>query len=271
MSPDNFEFFAQLLKQRSGQVVSRDKLYLIESRLLPLAKQRGINNIDELVSSLRLRPDESLLRQVTEAMTINESFFFRDTYPFDQFRNFVLPSLLKSRASQKRIRIWCAAASTGQEPYSLAMILKEEAFKLTGWNVDIFATDLSREVLERARQGVYNQFEVKRGLPAAMLNKYFTKQGDNWQISAQIRSMVTFQEFNLLNNMAALGKFDVVFCRNVLIYFERETKRNILKNIAQLLAPDGFLYLGSTETILGLSETFHQHPSQRGIYCADCK
>jgi chemotaxis protein methyltransferase CheR len=266
MRPDDFDFIAQILKKRSGLVISNDKLYLLESRLLPVARRRGIQSMDELVSSIRLRPDETLLRDITEAMTTNESFFFRDTRPFDQFRNFTLPELLKSRASQKRIRIWCAAASTGQEPYSIAMILKEEAYKLSGWKVEILATDLSREVLERARLGIYNQFEVQRGLPTAMLNKYFTKVKDDWQINAEIRSMVTYKEFNLLNNMIGLGKFDVIFCRNVLIYFDQETKGMVLDNMAKLLPEDGFLYLGGTETILGISESFKQTSGQRSIY-----
>jgi chemotaxis protein methyltransferase CheR len=267
MKPEDFDFIAQILKKRSGLVVAKDKLYLLESRLLPLARKRGIADMHELVASIRRFPDEILLRDITEAMTTNESFFFRDTRPFDQFRNHTLPALLKSRASQKYIRIWCAAASTGQEPYSLAMILKEEAYKLSGYRVEILATDLSREVLERARQGIYNQFEVQRGLPATMLNKYFKKVGNEWQISADIRSMVTYREFNLLNSMASLGKFDVIFCRNVLIYFDQETKGIVLNNIARLLPEDGFLYLGGTETILGVTEAFKQTPGQRSIYC----
>ena len=267
MKPDDFEFVAQLLRKRSGLVISIDKIYLLESRLLPLARKRGIESMADLVSTMRLRPDEALLREVTEAMTTNESFFFRDIHPFEQFRQFILPALLKSRANQKRIRIWCAAASTGQEPYSIAMILKEEAYKLTGWKVDIVGTDLSREVLDRAREGIYNQFEVQRGLSTQLLNKYFTRVGDNWQISADIRSMVTYQEFNLLNSMIGLGKFDVIFCRNVLIYFDQETKGIVLNNLAKLLPPDGFLYLGSTETILGITNALHQSPDYRGIYC----
>jgi chemotaxis protein methyltransferase CheR len=267
MKPEDFDFIAQILKKRSGLVISRDKLYLLESRLLPVARRRGIETMDDLVSSIRLRPDETLLRDITEAMTTNESFFFRDTHPFDQFRNHTLPALLKSRANQRHIRIWCAAASTGQEPYSLAMILKEESYKLTGWRVEILATDLSRGVLERAREGIYNQFEVQRGLPALMRDKYFKKVKDDWQISADIRSMVTYREFNLLNSMSALGKFDVIFCRNVLIYFDQETKGIVLENIAQQLPPDGFLYLGGTETILGITDAFKQAPGQRSIYC----
>jgi len=266
MKPDDFDFIVQILKKRSGLVVSKDKLYLLESRLLPVARKRGIADMHELVASIRRFPDETLLKDITEAMTTNESFFFRDTHPFDQFRNLTLPALLKSRASQKNIRIWCAAASTGQEPYSLAMILREEAYKLTGWRVEILATDLSREVLERARQGIYNQFEVQRGLPGPMLNKYFRKVKDEWQINADIRSMVTYKEFNLLNNMTIMGKFDIIFCRNVLIYFDQETKGMVLNNMAKLLPEDGFLYLGGTETILGVTEAFKQSPGQRGIY-----
>jgi chemotaxis protein methyltransferase CheR len=266
MKPADFEFIAQLLKQRSGLVVTSDKLYLLESRLLPVARNNGLESMDALVSSLRLRPQEGLMRDITEAMTTNESYFFRDTHPFDQFRQHTLPALMKARAGQKRIRIWCAACSTGQEPYSLAMILKEDAAKLMGWRIEILATDLSREVLDQARQGMYNQFEVKRGLPASMLGKYFKQVGNNWQIDAEIRSMVSYQEFNLLDSMIRLGKFDIIFCRNVLIYFDQATKSMVLDNIAGLLPEDGVLYLGGTETIVGISSAFTQAPGQKGIY-----
>ncbi len=266
MKPDDYDYITNLLKKRSGLVLSKDKLYLLESRLLPVARRHNMQTLDEVVSQIRLRQDEVLMREITEAMTTNESFFFRDSHPFDQFRQIVLPALLKSREREKRIRIWCAAASNGQEPYSIAMILKEEAVKLAGWKVEILATDLSREVLGRAREGIYNQFEVQRGLPQTYLNKYFKQQAHEWQISEDIRSMVTYREFNLLDNMIGLGRFDVVFCRNVLIYFDQETKKVVLNNIAKLMPHDGFLYLGSTETILGITDTFTQSPQQRGIY-----
>jgi chemotaxis protein methyltransferase CheR len=217
---------------------------------------------------MRSRPDEKLLRDVVEAMTTNESFFFRDTKPFDQLRTLVLPRMLKNRAQARHLRIWCAACSSGQEPYSIAMILSEEAAKLAGWRVDILATDLSNEILRRAKEGAYSQFEVQRGLPITMLMKYFEQNGDRWQISQKIRDMVTFRPFNLLNDPAPLGRFDIVFCRNVLIYFEHPTKAKVLAGIARQMPNDGILYLGGAETVIGLSEHFQLIEGQRGIYAA---
>jgi len=203
---------------------------------------------------------------VVEAMTTNESFFFRDKIPFDHFREFMLPSLLKSRAAQHRLRIWCAAASTGQEPYSLAMILKEMASLVAGWRVEIVATDLANEVLEKARAGLYSQFEVQRGLPIQMLMKYFTQSGDTWQISPEIRAMVQFRPLNLLADFAHLGTFDVVFCRNVLIYFDQPTKIDVLERLARITEQDGYLVLGAAETVVGLTECFRPLTDRRGLY-----
>ena len=199
-------------------------------------------------------------------MTTNESFFFRDTQPFEQFRAHTLPQLLEARRDGRRIRIWSAACSTGQEPYSIAMILKEEAAKVAGWRIEIVATDLSREVLEKAKVGIYSQFEVQRGLPIQYLMKYFKQVDEMWQIDPAIRAMVTFRQHNLLHGTGALGRFDVVFCRNVLIYFDQATKRRILDDIARVLPPDGYLYLGGAETVLGVSEKFRPVQGLRGIY-----
>jgi chemotaxis protein methyltransferase CheR len=199
-------------------------------------------------------------------MTTNESFFFRDIKPFDQFRQFVLPRLLAARAPAQPIRVWSAACSSGQEPYSLAMILREEGGKLAGRRVEIVATDISREMLEKCKAGLYSQFEVQRGLPVQYLVKYFAQMGDKWRIDAGLRELIHFREFNLLQDPSALGTFDVVFCRNVLIYFDNDTKRTVLERINRLLAPDGFLYLGGAETVLGISDKFQPVPGERGIY-----
>jgi chemotaxis protein methyltransferase CheR len=199
-------------------------------------------------------------------MTTNESFFFRDTWPFDSFRKFMLPELLKARASKRLIRIWSAACSSGQEPYSLAMILAEEKAKLAGWRVEIVATDLSTEILDKAREGVYSHFEVQRGLPIAYLAKYFKGVGDRWQIDEALRRSIDFRIFNLLDTPAPLGVFDVIFCRNVLIYFDQPTKSAVLGRMARQMSPDGFLLLGGAETILGITDRFVAVPSQRGIY-----
>jgi chemotaxis protein methyltransferase CheR len=266
MNVTDFEMIAQILKQRSGLALSKDKAYLIESRLNPVARKWNYSGFDELAGAIRAGKDEALLVDVTEAMTTNESFFFRDQKPFDQFKDLVMPHMLEKRASKKTFRIWSAACSSGQEPYTLAMLLKENASKLAGWRVEIVATDLSKEILDKAKEGVYSQFEVQRGLPINLLVKYFKQNGDRWQIDAGIRQMVKFQQFNLLTNPSALGKFDVIFCRNVLIYFDPPTKTEVLGRLSDLLSDDGFLYLGGAETVLGMSDRFVLMPGQRGIY-----
>jgi chemotaxis protein methyltransferase CheR len=266
LRPDDFDFLAKLLKERSGLVITPDKAYLLESRLMPLARTRNLKGIEDIVAKMRGR-DEALARDVTEAMTTNESFFFRDTKPFDQFRDIVLPQIMTARAAKKSIRIWSAACSSGQEAYSLAMIIKEQAHKLNGWHIEIIGTDLSIEVLEKAKAGLYSQFEVQRGLPIQMLVKYFKKKDESWQIDASLRAMVQFKEWNLLKDLRGLGQFDIVFCRNVLIYFDQPTKSVVLENVAKLMPDDGFLYLGGAETVLGISDRFKPMAGQRGIYC----
>ena len=268
LKPDDFDFLAKLLKERSGLIITPDKAYLLESRLMPLARTRNLKTLEELIGKMRMR-DEALAREVTEAMTTNESFFFRDTKPFDQFKETVLPAMLQLRAAKKSLRIWSAACSSGQEAYSLAMILKEESIKLAGWRIEIIGTDISQEMLEKAKAGLYSQFEVQRGLPIQYLVKYFKKKDESWQIDPAIRAMVQFREFNLLQDMKMLGQFDVVFCRNVLIYFDQPTKSRVLDNISKQMPDDGFLYLGGAETVLGISDRFKPMPNQRGIYCVN--
>ena len=209
-------------------MLSADKHYLVESRLLPVARKAGLFNLTGLVAKLKGPDAEPLMVEVVEAMTTNESFFFRDKAPFDNFRDTIMPALLAARGATRRIRIWCAAASTGQEPYSLAICLKEMGKELRGWRVEILATDLSNEVLEKAKSGIYSQFEVQRGLPALMLIKYFSQLGETWQIAPEVRAMVKFMPLNLLHDFSHLGRFDVVFCRNVLIYFDQATKSDVL-------------------------------------------
>jgi chemotaxis protein methyltransferase CheR len=266
MTPQDYEYLQKLLKTRSGLVLSADKHYLVESRLLPLARKAGLFNLTGLVALLRGPGAESLIVDVVEAMTTNESFFFRDKLPFDQFRDTVMPALMSARAATRRIRIWCAAAATGQEPYSLAIALKEIGKELRGWRVEIIATDLSTEVLEKAKSGIYSQFEVQRGLPALMLIKYFTQVGETWQIAPEIRGMVKFMPLNLLNDFSRLGRFDLVLCRNVLIYFDQPTKVRVLERIADLTERDGFLVLGGAETVVGLTDRFKPVPDTRGLY-----
>ena len=266
MTSEDFNFLSDMLKKRSGLNISEDKLYLLESRLVPLARKRGMNGLDDLVNAIRFTPEEKLLSDITEAMTTNESSFFRDINPFENFRKVVLPELLEKRAAKRSIRIWCAAASTGQEPYSLAMYLREEAVKLSGWRVEIIATDLSQEVLDKATVGLYSQFEVQRGLPIQMLVKYFSQVEEMWQIDSSIRAMVKYQPLNLLGRFSHLGAFDIVFCRNVLIYFDQPTKGEVLDKIANQMPSDGYLFLGGAETVLGVCDSFKPMESYRGVY-----
>ena len=268
MKPEDFAFVAKMLKERSGLIVTPDKAYLLESRLTPIARKRGLAGLDELLKQLPSGGD-ALQREVTEAMTTNESFFFRDIKPFDQFKSLVLPQLLQNRAAKKSFRIWSAACSSGQEAYSLAMILKEEGAKLAGWKIEIVGTDISQEMLDKAKAGVYTQFEVQRGLPVTLMVKYFKKTNETWQIDPAIRAMVQYKEFNLLNDLKVLGQFDVVFCRNVLIYFDQPTKSKVLDSISRIMPNDGLLYLGGAETVLGISDRFKPVPEQRGIYAVN--
>ncbi|HVT51735.1 MAG TPA: protein-glutamate O-methyltransferase CheR [Dongiaceae bacterium] len=265
MTVTDFDFICQILKQRSGLVLGNDKAYLLESRLLPVARKYRLASFEDLVRLIRSKGDEAVIKDVVEAMTTNESFFFRDTKPFDQFKQIVLPTLMASRPN-KQIRIWSAACSSGQEPYSLAMILSEMSAQLAGWKIEILGTDLSTEILDRAKEGVYSQFEAQRGLPISLLVKYFTQVGDRWQINPKLRAMVQYREFNLLNDPRTLGKFDVVFIRNVLIYFDQPTKGKILNGISGLMPDDGFLFLGGAETVLGITDRFQLLAGQRGVY-----
>jgi chemotaxis protein methyltransferase CheR len=265
VTPTDYEFLRRFLKERSGLDLSADKQYLVESRLLPLARKANLPGLPELVAKLKGGAD-ALTTEVVEAMTTNETFFFRDKVPFDHLRGTILPELLQARASRRSLRIWCAASSTGQEPYSIAMCLKEMSPALAGWRVEILATDLSQAVLEKSKSGMFSQFEVQRGLPIQMLVKYFTQTGELWQLNADIRAMVQFRQLNLLQDFSHLGAFDIVFCRNVLIYFDQHTKIGIFNRLARLMEPDGFLVLGAAETVVGLSDAFKPHPERRGLY-----
>jgi chemotaxis protein methyltransferase CheR len=266
VTPFDYDYLRKLLKERSGLMLSADKQYLVESRLLPVARRIGVSGLPELIQRIKDPAHEALVVEVVEAMTTNESLFFRDKIPFEHFRNVIMPALLAARAHQRRIRIWCAAASTGQEPYSLAMCLKEMGSQLTGWRIDILATDLSLEVLEKATVGTYSQFEVQRGLPIQMLVKYFTQVGEMWQIAPEIRAMIQYRPFNLLNDYSPLGHFDAVFCRNVLIYFDQPAKIDVLNRMARIIEPDGYLVMGAAETVVGLTNSFRPIVEHRSLY-----
>ena len=266
MTPQDFEWLRKFLKERSGLTLGADKEYLLESRLLPLTRRNGLTTLGELVARLKTPGNADLVFSVVEAMTTNETFFFRDKIPFDHLRDTILPALIAARAKEKRVRIWCAAASSGQEPYSIAMLLRSMAPHLRGYRVDLLATDLSVAVIERAKQGTYSQFEVQRGLPIRLLVRHFTQAGDTWHIASDIREMVQFRTLNLLQDFAPLGMFDVVLCRNVLIYFDQPTKIAVLERLARQVPQDGYLILGAAETVVGLSEAFRPIPERRGIF-----
>ncbi len=266
MTPLDYDFLRKSLKERSGLVLSADKQYLVESRLLPVARRAGVANLGELVAMLKAGQHSSLMTEVVEAMTTNESFFFRDKTPFEHLRQTIMPTLLAARKNLKTIRIWCAAASTGQEPYSLAMYLKEIERDVVGWRIELLATDLSTGVLEKARAGLYTQFEVQRGLPIQLLIKHFTQTGELWQIAPELRAMVRYRQLNLLADFSQLGMFDLIFCRNVLIYFDQNTKIDVLNRLARVTANDGYLVLGAAETVVGLTDRFKMVVDKRGLY-----
>jgi chemotaxis protein methyltransferase CheR len=271
VTPEDFDYLRKLLRERSGLVLSVEKQYLAESRLLPIARKNSLANLAELVGKLKGPLAVPLATEVIEAMTTNETFFFRDKVPFEHVRDTILPALIAARARERRIRIWCTAAATGQEPYSLAMILKGMNAALAGFRVEIIATDISGDVLEKAKAGIYSQFEVQRGLPIQQLLKFFAQVGEAWQIAPEIRAMVQFRPLNLLHDFSALGTFDLVFCRNVLIYFDQETKIGVFNRIAKQIPGDGFLVLGAAETVVGLTEAFKPMADKRGLYVPNPK
>jgi chemotaxis protein methyltransferase CheR len=262
----DYEFLRKLLKERSGLDLSSDKQYLVESRLVPLARKAGLPGITELAQKMKAGGAEPLVAEVVEAMTTNETFFFRDKMPFEHLKDTMLPAILQARSARRSLRIWCAASSTGQEPYSIAMCLKGLSPTLAGWKLDIVATDLSQGVLEKSRAGIFSQFEVQRGLPIQLLVQHFTQVGDMWQLNPDIRSMVQHRQLNLLHDFSHLGTFDIIFCRNVLIYFDQDTKAGIFERLAKVIEPDGFLVLGAAESVVGISDAFKPYPDRRGLY-----
>jgi chemotaxis protein methyltransferase CheR len=266
MTDADFNFLRLLLHQRSGLSLSPEKRYLAESRLGILCRRRNIADMGTLIQKLRPGNDAALELAVIEAMTTNETLFFRDHTPFDLFRDVILPERLAANAATRSLRIWCAAVSTGQEAYSLAMILDEMGPRLSGWKIQIVGTDISGEVLERARTGLYSQFEIQRGLPIQMLLKHFSQEGDRWRISERLRAMVDLRQHNLLEPNGHLGQFDIIFCRNVLIYFDVQTKARVLEALAPRLAPQGAMFLGAAETVIGISTTVLPDRQHRGVY-----
>lgn len=254
-NPD-FDYIRELVRRGSAIVLEPTKEYLVEARLGPLARKEGLGSLADLVAQLRRESQGALHRKVIDAMTTNETLFFRDVHPFEALRKTVLPELIAARETTRHLRVWSAACSTGQEPYTIAMTMREHFPDLMRWRLDIFATDLSSEVLAKARAGAYGQIEMNRGLPAKLMVKYFTKQGVDWELNEDIRKMVEFREMNLAESWPAMQPYDVVFLRNVLIYFDVETKKSILRRVRQLLRPDGYLFLGAAETTMNLDDGF---------------
>jgi chemotaxis protein methyltransferase CheR len=268
MKPTDFDFVAAMVRERSGLVLSADKTYLVESRLAPIARRDGFPSIDELVTAIKVRRDSKLIDAVVDAMTTNETFFFRDKTPFDIFEQTILPELV-ARKRGGTIRVWCAAASTGQEPYSLAMVADAMGARMGGCKLEILGTDISERCLEKAKAGVYTQFEVQRGLPVQMLLKHFKKDGDAWKIDDRLKANIRFRPMNLLDDFRGLGRFDVIFCRNVLIYFDAQTKKQVLERMSSQVEGPGYLLLGAAETVLGVTDTFKPIANQRGLYVQD--
>jgi chemotaxis protein methyltransferase CheR len=263
MSPADLANLADLLQRRSGLVVTADKARLIESKLAPVAHRFGFRNCGALFAELPYPPEE-LACAITEAMTTNESSFFRDRAPFEHFRDVLVPALCASRARKRRLRIWCAAAACGQEAYSLAILLDEMGLAAQGWKIDLIATDLSHAAIARAKEGLYSQYEAQRGLPVQLLLKHFSQEGGNWRIAERLRRMVSFRTFNLLDHFGWLGEMDVIFCRNALIYFDAHSKEAVIAKLAEALAADGALVLGAKES--GVDMSAWAADRVRGIY-----
>jgi chemotaxis protein methyltransferase CheR len=270
MTPDDFDFLSKTIKERSGIALTKDKEYLLETRLQPLARQMELTDLTAYVKFLKAHPhNRDAYRELIEAMTTNESMFFRDLVPFDLLRDKLLPALTENNTSNKKLRIWSAACSNGQEAYSVVMTLLENKHRFPGFDYEIVGTDIDQKVIKKAMEGIYTQFEVQRGMPIQLLLKYFTQADANrWQIKEELRKMVVYKYLNLIDSYMMMGKFDIIMCRNVLIYFEEALKRDILERMKQSLNPGGFLMLGSAETVIGVTDAFKPVENARGVFKA---
>jgi chemotaxis protein methyltransferase CheR len=263
----DFDFVRALVHKRAAIVLEEEKDYLVESRLSSLARREGFASVADLLVQLRANRGQYLSQKVVQAMTTNETSFFRDLHPFEALRKQILPELIGRRSAMRRLHIWCGAASTGQEPYSIAMLLREYFAELSSWELRIIATDLSPDVLAQAQEGRYSQLEINRGLPASFLIKYFTRQGTQWRLKDEILRMVELRQLNLIESWPALPMMDLVLMRNVLIYFDLDTKKMILSRVRKLLQPDGYLFLGAAETTLNIDDHFERAELERsGCY-----
>jgi len=261
ISPEDYSYISTLLRTKSGLALGPGKEYLLESRLPAVAKAYGFGSVNELIVILRAGPHQELIKAVCDAMATGETFFFRDTVPFEIMRTTILPEVAeRCRRGGRALRIWRSAASTGQEAYSIAMLIAEMGVQLAGVRIDLIATDFSSQALNRARRGLFTQIEVQRGLPDRYLRQFFTSTADGFRLSDDIRKRVSFKELNLLESFRSLGQFDIVLCRNVLIYFDTMTKKDVLDRLSSALTPGGYLFLGATETAFGLTERLVRIP-----------
>jgi chemotaxis protein methyltransferase CheR len=265
VTQEDFDYVRELVRREAAIVLDESKGYLIEARLSPVARQAGLETIGELLEVIK-RGSTDLRKSVVEALTTNETSFFRDVHPFEALATNVLPDLADKRAGTRTLNIWSAAASSGQEAYTIAMIVHARVPQLANWNVRIRGTDLSETVLAQATEGRYAQLEVNRGLPAAMLTRYFDRDGIAWRIKNELRTMVDFQQMNLIPAWPALPRFDIVFLRNVLIYFDVPTKRMLLERVKSVLAPDGYLFLGASEMVNGIYDGFSTERDGRAMW-----
>jgi chemotaxis protein methyltransferase CheR len=265
MSPEEAETLRRLVYGRSGVLIDPAKTYLIESRLAPVVRREGLETLTELIETIQGKREERLIWATAEALISHETSFFRDRAPFEQFREEMLPDLAARRGGQP-IRVWSAACSTGEEPYSLAMIVDEEQPKLQGARIELFGSDISERCLEKAQSGLYTQFEIQRGLPIRLLVRHFEQQGEMWTLSPRIRQMVRWRRVNLLANLSSLGQFDVIFCRNVISSFDPPSRRRVLEQLAAALPGHGRLVLGLTETVVGITDALTPVAGRRGLY-----
>lgn len=254
ISGSDVDFISDIVRRRSAIVLDRSKEYLIESRLVTLARQRGDAGVEDLVRKLRAAPNGPLRDEVVEAMTTNETSFFRDGHPFMALSNTILPDLLVSRGRERALSIWCAASSSGQEPYTIAMLIQELIGADPSWRVRLMATDIDTKMLQRTKEGIYNQFEVNRGLPAPLLVRYFARHGMNYQVDSRLRAMIETRFLNLAEPLPPMPQMDIVFLRNVLIYFDVDVKRQILQGVKKVIRPDGYLFLGGAETTMNIDD-----------------
>lgn len=266
LTPDTVSFVCSMVRDRSAIELEASKSYLIEARLLPLAKQHGFASTNDFIKDVRLKRHVDVERRLVEAMTTNETSFYRDIHPFTALRTTILPELRTRQAAQRTLNVWSAACSTGQELYSVAMLVREHFPDFATWTVQLVGTDLSEDVLDRARSGKYSQVEMNRGLPAPLLMKYFERDGMTWQLRPELRAMAMFTKLNLIERWPPLPKMDVVFLRNVLIYFSPDTKREILRKVRQVMAPHSVLFLGAAETTIGLDDSFARVEAERSIF-----